>query len=199
LDEDVRDSIRHFGLRNVTLLTVAPTGTTGTMVNASTGIEPYFSLSWTRKSRLGEHTEFAAPYKEWMDAGNIGTLPDYFVTAMMLTPMEHVRMQAAAQKYIDTSISKTVNVPNEFTIEQTNELYMAMYDLGCKGGTIYRDGSRFEQVLHVNTPEEKTLIKIGEDFFLPLEQLTCPECGEEVDDSTCDIPCKHCNFMGCAV
>src|SRR5690606_26553590 len=101
-----------------------------------------------RKSRLGLHEEQVPLVKEWYE-NNPGAdrLPDYFVTAMDLQPEEHVRVQAASQRWVDSSISKTCNVPNSYTVEQTRELYELMYELGCKGGTIYRDGSRSEQVL----------------------------------------------------
>ncbi|MBK6768427.1 MAG: adenosylcobalamin-dependent ribonucleoside-diphosphate reductase [Ardenticatenales bacterium] len=149
MPDEVRDAVRAKGLRNVTLLTQAPTGTTGTMVNTSTGIEPFFSWSFYRKSRLGWHEETVAVVNEWRAAHpDAAELPAHFVTAMDLTPLEHVGAQAAIQRWIDSAISKTCNVPAEYTIEQTRTLYEEMYRLGCKGGTIYRDGSRNEQVLH---------------------------------------------------
>ncbi|HZG68655.1 MAG TPA: LAGLIDADG family homing endonuclease, partial [Herpetosiphonaceae bacterium] len=151
----VVEAVRSKGLRNVTLLTVAPTGTTGTMVGTSTGIEPYFSWSYFRKSRLGVHEERVAIVEEWERANPGKALPDYFVNAMSLTPIEHVNVQAAMQRWIDSAISKTCNVPSEYTVEQTRELYEYMYRLGCKGGTIYRDGSRDEQVLSVKKEEAK--------------------------------------------
>jgi ribonucleoside-diphosphate reductase alpha chain len=148
MPEDVREKIRRDGVRNVTLLTQAPTGTTGTLVNTSTGIEPFFSWVYYRKSRLGLHEEQVPLVKAWREANpDQETLPDYFVTAMDLAPEEHVKVQAAFQKWIDSAISKTCNVPNNYTVEQVSKLYEMMYDLGCKGGTIYRDGSRDEQVL----------------------------------------------------
>jgi ribonucleoside-diphosphate reductase alpha chain len=148
MPEDVRQAIQQNGIRNVTLLTQAPTGSTGTMVNTSTGIEPFFSWVYYRKSRLGLHEEKMPIAQEWLEKHPGETkLPDYFVTAMELTPEEHVKVQAAFQRWIDSSISKTVNCPNEWTVDQVSDLYMYMYDSGCKGGTIYRDGSRDEQVL----------------------------------------------------
>ncbi len=151
---DLRAKIRENGIRNVTLLTQAPTGTTGTMVNTSTGVEPFFSWVYYRKSRLGLHEEQVPIVQEWYAANpEADDLPDYFVTAMDLSPQEHVKVQGAFQRWIDSAISKTCNVPNEYTVEQVSELFQYMYELGCKGGTIYRDGSRDEQVLMLKGDE----------------------------------------------
>ncbi|MBZ0281988.1 MAG: adenosylcobalamin-dependent ribonucleoside-diphosphate reductase [Anaerolineae bacterium] len=154
MPEDIREKVSQTGIRNVTLLTQAPTGTTGTMVNTSTGIEPFFSWVYYRKSRLGLHEEQVPLVKEWFEAHPGETqLPDYFVTAMDLTPEEHVKVQGAIQRWVDSSISKTANVPNHYTVEQVSDLYKYMYEIGCKGGTIYRDGSRDEQVLMLKGDE----------------------------------------------
>ena len=155
MPQPVRDAVRAKGLRNVTLLTVAPTGTTGTMVATSTGVEPYFSWSYFRKSRLGVHEEKVAIVDEWQQAHPGQPLPDYFINAMELSPVEHVDVQAALQRWIDSAISKTANLPHNYTVEQTRELYEYMYRMGCKGGTIYRDGSRDEQVLNLKKEEDK--------------------------------------------
>ncbi|RME73960.1 MAG: hypothetical protein D6784_10975, partial [Chloroflexi bacterium] len=149
MPEPVREAVRQKGIRNVTLLTQAPTGTTGTMVNTSTGIEPFYFWTFQRKGRMGIHEERVKVYEEWVTAHPDEPLPPYFVTAMDLTPEEHVRVQAAIQRWVDSSISKTCNTPNSYTVEQTRKLYELLYDLGCKGGTIYRDGSRDEQVLNL--------------------------------------------------
>lgn len=144
---DVREAVRTKGVRNVTLLTQAPTGTVGTMVGTSTGIEPFYFWSYFRKSRLGMHEEKVQILEEWEAAHPGEERPDYFVAAMELTPEEHVKVQAATQRWVDSAISKTCNCPSDYTVEQTKELYELMYKLGCKGGTIYRDKSRDEQVL----------------------------------------------------
>ncbi len=149
----VREAVADKGIRNVTLLTQAPTGTTGTMVNTSTGIEPFYFWKFNRTGRMGTHEERVTVYDEWVTAHPDKPLPDYFVTAMDLTPEEHVRAQAAIQRWVDSSISKTCNTPNNYSVDQTRELYELMYELGAKGGTIYRDGSRSEQVL--SREEEK--------------------------------------------
>jgi ribonucleoside-diphosphate reductase alpha chain len=154
MPQNLRQKIRRDGIRNVTLLTQAPTGTTGTMVNTSTGVEPYFSWVYYRKSRLGLHEEQVPIVKDWYEAHpDAEALPDYFVTAMDLAPEEHVKVQGAFQRWIDSAISKTCNVPNDYTVEQVSDLYRYMYELGCKGGTIYRDGSRDEQVLMLKGDE----------------------------------------------
>lgn len=154
MPEEVRAAVREKGIRNVTLLTQAPTGTTGTMVNTSTGIEPFYFWSFHRKGRMGIHEERVGVYEEWLTLHPGESLPPYFVTAMDLLPEEHVRVQAAIQRWVDSSISKTCNTPNSYTVEQTRKLYELMYDLGCKGGTIYRDGSRDVQVLNLKEEDK---------------------------------------------
>ncbi len=147
MPQEICEKIRTQGLRNVTLLTQAPTGTTGTMVNTSTGIEPYYFWEWERTGRMGTNIERVKVYEDWVKAHPGEKKPDYFVSAMDLAPEGHVRVQAAIQKWVDSSISKTGNTPKEYTVEQTGKLYELLYDLGCKGGTTYRDGSRDTQVL----------------------------------------------------
>lgn len=147
MPESLRENVRNKGLRNVTLLTQAPTGTTGTMVGTSTGIEPYYFWEWERVGRMGSNIERVAVYDEWVKAHPGQPRPAYFVSAMDLAPEGHVRVQAAIQRWVDSSISKTGNTPSDYTVEQTGKLYELLYDLGCKGGTTYRDGSRDTQVL----------------------------------------------------
>ncbi|HXG67091.1 MAG TPA: LAGLIDADG family homing endonuclease [Blastocatellia bacterium] len=155
MPEDVREAVREKGARNVTLLTQAPNGTIGTMVGTSTGIEPFYFWSYFRKSRLGQHEERVKVLEEWQQANPNQPTPNYFVTAMDLAPEEHVKVQAAIQRWVDSSISKTCNLPNAYTVEQTREIYELLYRLGCKGGTIYRDGSRDVQVLNLKEEDKK--------------------------------------------
>ena len=147
MPESLREEVRTKGLRNVTLITQAPTGTTGTMVNTSTGIEPYYFWEWERTGRMGSNIERVKVYDDWVKENPGKKKPHYFVSAMDLAPEGHVKVQAAIQKWVDSSISKTGNTPREYTVEQTAKLYELLYDLGCKGGTTYRDGSRDTQVL----------------------------------------------------
>lgn len=161
-DEEVRETIYQNGIRNVTLLTQAPTGSTGTMVGTSTGIEPFYAFEFTRQSRLGTDKQYVPIAKEWLENNPGEELPDYFVSAMSLSAEDHVRVQAAIQKWVDSSISKTANAPHDFTVEDTKKLYELAFDLGCKGVTIYRDGSRDTQVLTVSKEDEKTEAKATE-------------------------------------
>jgi len=169
LGENVRDLIRKNGLRNSHLLTQAPTGTTGTKTgrrgySVGTGVEPFFAIEWMRESRMASTKDYLGKAREWIDANPGESLPEYFVSAMCtfedgspkITPREHVDVQATIQKWNDSAISKTANCPNNYTIEQTSELYMYGFDKGLVGVTIYRDGSRDVQVLTVDkveTPE----------------------------------------------
>lgn len=159
MPEKVRAAVKKHGVRNVCLLTQAPTGSTGTMVGTSTGIEPYYSWTYWRKSRLGMREVNESIVQQYFDEnpeanGKLDALPPYFVSSMQLTPKEHIKVQAAVQHWTDSSISKTANAPNDYTVEQTKELYEYAYKLGCKGVTIYRDGSRDEQVLSTKADDE---------------------------------------------
>jgi ribonucleoside-diphosphate reductase alpha chain len=170
MPEYVRGLVAEYGIRNVTILTQAPTGTVGTMVSTSTGIEPFFSWAYFRKSRLGVHEEKIKLAQEWLDKNKGQELPKFFTTAMELSPEEHVRVQAAVQRWTDAAISKTVNAPQDYSIEQTKQLYALMYDSGCKGGTIYRDGSRDEQILATDGD------KLGKDAA---DQIKSKKVGSE--------------------
>ncbi|WP_245983250.1 adenosylcobalamin-dependent ribonucleoside-diphosphate reductase [Ammoniphilus oxalaticus] len=160
---EVGSAIQKQGMRNVTVITQAPTGSTGTMVGTSTGIEPYFAFEYFRQSRLGMDKQYVPIAQEWLNENPGRDLPAYFVTAQDLSAEDHVRVQAAIQKWVDSSISKTANAPNDFTVEETKDLYELAFELGCKGVTIYRDGSRDTQVLTTekkDEPEEKQAVAV---------------------------------------
>lgn len=159
---EVGEAIIEKGMRNVTVITQAPTGSTGTMVGTSTGIEPYFAFKYFRQSRLGYDEQFVPIAQEWLEAHPGEELPEYFVTSMDLSAKDHIRVQAAIQRWVDSSISKTANCPSDFTVEETAELYEMAFDLGCKGVTIYRDGSRDTQVLETAKKDDKKEAKAEE-------------------------------------
>lgn len=150
LPADLQKDIKRYGVRNSILLMQAPTGSTSLMSGVSSGIEPVYEFEFVRRDRLGEHILRHPLYEEWFGqfkAENgrepqLSDRPDYFVSANDLTPEDHVKVQAAIQKYVDASISKTVNAPNAHTVADVQKLYMMAYDLGCKGVTYMREGSR---------------------------------------------------------
>jgi len=119
------------------------------MVGTSTGIEPFYFWNYFRKSRLGKHEERVKVLESGSRLTPGEQLPGYFVTAMDLAPEEHVKVQAAIQRWVDSSISKTCNLPASYTPQQTRENLRTALSLRCKGGTIYRDGSRDVQVLNL--------------------------------------------------
>ena len=145
MDEDVRDAIREHGIRNALLTSIAPTGTISLYAgNVSSGIEPVFAYSYTRKvlQKDGSKTEEeVVDYAVQMYREKFGAdaeLPEHFVNAQTLAPADHVRMQAAAQKWIDSSISKTINCPEDISFDAFKDVYMMAWDEGCKGCTTYR-------------------------------------------------------------
>ncbi|WP_377892118.1 vitamin B12-dependent ribonucleotide reductase [Alkalihalobacillus sp. R86527] len=157
MPNDIRDSILDYGIRNSHLLTVAPTGSTGTMVGVSTGLEPYFSFSYYRSGRLGKFIEVKADIVEEYYSRNpeadAETLPNWFVSAMELAPEEHADTQCVIQRWVDSSISKTVNAPKGYDVKQVEKVYERLYNGGAKGGTVYVDGSRDSQVLTLKAEE----------------------------------------------
>jgi ribonucleoside-diphosphate reductase alpha chain len=158
LPQDLSMHIYAHGLRNLFLLTQAPTGTTSMLAGVNSGLEPFFALEYERNDRMGKSMVRVAPYEEWLAENDpLGTdvPPSYFVTADQLSVEEHVAIQAAAQKYIDSSISKTVNAPNEHTVEDVDKLYRLCYDSGLKGISYFREGCNRAVVLSRNTPQEE--------------------------------------------
>jgi ribonucleoside-diphosphate reductase alpha chain len=148
LTEDVKKSIKKNGIRNSLLLMQAPTGSTSLMAGTTSGIEPVYEFEFNRHDRLGDHVIRHDLYDAWykkhekeITAGKLKK-PEWFVSANELTPENHVEVQGAIQKYVDASISKTVNAPNSHTVEDVKRLYNLAYKLGCKGIAYMRDGSR---------------------------------------------------------
>lgn len=157
MPEHIRQGVLDHGIRNSHLLTVAPTGSTGTMMNVSTGLEPYFAFKYYRSGRLGRFIEVNADIvQEYLDRNpeaDEDNLPEFFVTAMSLKPEEHVDVQTTIQRWVDSSISKTVNAPEGYTVDQVGKIYERLFSGGAKGGTVYVDGSRDSQVLTLKAEE----------------------------------------------
>ena len=162
-ESDTYELIIKYGLRNSQLLTIAPTGSISTMIEVSGGIEPIFSFSYTRKTESlhGEdkyYKVYTKIVKEYMEENNLKEeeeLPDFFVNAQTIDPFKRVEMQGIWQTSIDASISSTINLPNEATVEDVEKLYMYAWETGCKGLTIYRDGCARSGVLTLDNKKEE--------------------------------------------
>ena len=172
--------IAEHGIRNALLTSVAPTGTISLVAdNVSSGVEPVFALAYTRKvlqpdgSRIEEDVSDYALRRFRAIHGDDNPLPGYFVTAQDLTPVEHVRMQAAVQRHVDSAISKTVNVPEDISFEAFQEVYLDAYRSGCKGCTTYRPNAITGSVLEVKATETAAPITlIANDLIVRSEKLT---------------------------
>ena len=181
---EINDVIAEHGLRNSQLLTIAPTGTLSTMLGVSGGIEPVFANYYTRKteSLYGEdkyykvYTPIVQKYMNDHGLSDDSELPNYFVTAGSLNYKQRIRMQATWQQYIDASISSTVNVPNEFSIEDVENLYIEAWKTGLKGITVFRDGCARAAIL--STGSAPTESKEPEQTELPRGFIitTCDNC-----------------------
>jgi ribonucleoside-diphosphate reductase alpha chain len=185
MDEDVRDEIRTHGIRNALLTSIAPTGTISLYAgNVSSGIEPVFAYAYTRKvlQKDGTRTEEEVvdyAVQMWRDKYGEADLPDYFVNAQTLAPLDHVKMQAAAQKWIDSSISKTINCPEDISFDDFQGVYMQAYETGCKGCTTYRPNDVTGSVLSVSESSEAAPeADKGADVIYMAEPLDRPQALE---------------------
>lgn len=160
MDADVRDAVARHGIRNALLTSIAPTGTISLYAgNVSSGIEPVFAYAYTRKvlQRDGSRTEEEVTdyaVQMWRDLHGDAPLPDHFVNAQTLAPQDHVAMQAAAQEWVDSSISKTINCPADMSFQDFKDVYLSAWDLGCKGCTTYRPNAVTGSVLSVSEAAE---------------------------------------------
>lgn len=162
LSNKVLEEIEQYGLYNSQLLTCAPTGTIGTMLQVSTGVEPNFAFSYNRRtvSLNNEETTYQVDAKivqEYKKVTGATKLPDFFIASADIDYHDRIKVQAMLQKYIDASISSTVNLPHETTVEQVADLYMEAWRQGLKGVTIWRDGCQRQGILTTDKKSEETL------------------------------------------
>ena len=183
LEPDLRAAIGEFGIRNALLTSIAPTGTISLLAdNISSGIEPVFSFQHRRSVLMpdGSHREEAVTdyaYRQFRRLyGEDMALPDYFIDAQALLPNEHIVMQAAVQKYVDSSISKTINVPENIDFEAFKNIYQHAYDLGCKGCTTYRPNEVTGSILSVASQEPEGETEVDQPV-LPLSLGTDASAG----------------------
>ncbi len=176
LPQELRNDIKKFGLRNSHLTSIAPTGTISLLAsNVSSGLEPVFAFSYTRKIRQSHENDVLEvevadyafdKYREFIDNPNLKTseLPEYFVSTDQITATEHLDIQAILQKYIDSSISKTINIPGDYPFEDFKDIYMQAYDKGLKGCTTFRPSEHITGVLvkdEKEPPKQDMPINLG--------------------------------------
>ncbi|KGJ05998.1 adenosylcobalamin-dependent ribonucleoside-diphosphate reductase [Paracoccus versutus] len=181
MDADLREAVAQHGIRNALLTSIAPTGTISLYAgNVSSGIEPVFAYAYTRKvlQKDGSRTEEEVvdyAVQMWRDLKGDAPLPEYFVNAQTLAPLDHVAMQAAAQEWVDSSISKTINCPEDISFEDFKDVYLAAWDKGCKGCTTYRPNDVTGSVLSVSEKaEEAPQADKGADVVYLTEPLDRP-------------------------
>jgi ribonucleoside-diphosphate reductase alpha chain len=168
MPEYIRSRVQIDGIRNALLTSIAPTGTISLYAgNVSSGIEPIFATEYDRKvlEKDGSHfTETVRDYAVdvWKKDNPGKPLPNHFVTAQTLTPMAHVKMQAAAQKWVDSSISKTINVPEDISFDSFKDVYLTAWQLGCKGCTTYRPNEVTGSVLEAKEETKEEVVEGGE-------------------------------------
>lgn len=197
-------------LRNATLTTIAPTGTISLIAGCSSGIEPLFAICYVRQM-LGERTNFAihplfeAVAGKYLDdhlrariskSGSVRDVPEIpekirriFVTAHDMDPTWHVRMQAAFQRHVDSAVSKTVNLKHDATPEDIARIYLLAHELGCKGITVFRDGSKEDQVLSPGKSKQQ----------LPAGAERCPECAGPMEHASGCVTCLSCGYTLCTI
>lgn len=212
MPEHIRQGVLTYGIRNSHLLTVAPTGSTGTMTVVSTGLEPYFSFSYFRSGRLGKfievHAEIVDEYLAKHSEADASELPEYFVSAMELSPEAHVDVQCTIQRWVDSSISKTVNAPKGYRVKEVADIYERLYQGGAKGGTVYVDGSRDSQVLTLSAEENSFTDELVTSEVHPDVLLTEASNDSETGEERCPIchegtieeiggcsTCTHCKVQ----
>ena len=211
VNDEVKELVRKYGLRNSQLLTIPPTGTISTMLGISGGIEPIFNISYFRKTESVHNEDvvykvYTPVVEEYMKIKGLKDeeeLSDIFVTAMTLDPQERIKMQRAWQKNIDASISSTINLPYEATVEDVYDIYMSAWKNDLKGITIYRDGCQRSGILtneDTNKKKENEVEEVAIDMEIEegMEKFVCTECGNEaiIPTGGCAI-CLQCGYSKC--
>jgi len=163
-------------MRNATTTTIAPTGSISIIANTSSGIEPIFEFE-TIQHRVEDEYRVVHPlYENWMKNNSSKPLPPYFITAKEIPPEWHIKMQAAFQKHTHNAVSKTINLPNSATKDDVEKAFLLAYELGCKGITVYRNGSREEQVIssayeNLKVPKKIDLPTVRDQKLIELQTI----------------------------
>lgn len=190
-EELIRFGIRAHGLRNCSLLSIAPTGSIGTMLNVSTGCEPLFQISYSRKTESLQNKDqcyeiYSKIASEYIKNSGNKDLPKYFNTSADIKWKDRIDIQSILQKHVDTAISSTVNLPQDITQEEIEQLYLYAWEKGLKGVTIFRSGCKRDAILNtkqVNSKEEE-LKEDKKIIFNSIVPITRDELGKKLSGTT---------------
>jgi ribonucleoside-diphosphate reductase alpha chain len=220
-NDEITKLVKEYGLYNAELLSIAPTGSISLLAGSSSGIEPIYKISYTRKTETisedgdAYYKVFAPIAREYMNKTGITKekdLPDYFITSGDLTPLQRVKTQSVWQHYVDASISSTVNLAESATIEDVKDVYSLAWEYGLKGVTVFRDGCKRAGILgnHSNGNDEKTVDNMSiEDLQIELSMKldkeyvdnpdSCPKCGGELKHENGCEQCIACGWSPCSI
>lgn len=214
------ENLKKYGLRNAELLSIAPTGSLSLLAGTSSGIEPIYKISYTRKTETisddgdAYYKIFSPVAKEYMKKFGITEeedLPDYFIEAEAVNSNDRLRTQATWQRYIDASISSTINLPESATIEEVENIYMNAWELGLKGTTVFRDGCKRAGILgnHNNGKDKKvkdmSILDLQTELSVKLSNKyeenpdVCPKCGGELKHTNGCEECVNCGWSPCSI
>ena len=207
------EMINSFGLRHSELISIAPTGSISTMFGVSGGVEPVFQFIYTRRTESlndGEtfykvYTQIVKDYMKYANLSDVSELPNYFIESQSIPYTDRIKIQSALQKYVDSAISSTVNLPNETTIEQVEDLYMKAWENNLKGITIYRDGCERQGILISNKKETNKVEDLKAELDKALNEALknnpneCPMCGSEMIRTGGCSECQDCGYSPCSV
>lgn len=217
LPERLQDEIMEHGMRNSHILSIAPTGSISTMWGVSGGIEPIFATSYTRTTKSlategdTDYKVYTPVIKELMDKLNIQNeddLPDYTITSHDIEPIDRIKLQGQWQTVVDSAISSTINLNEDATVEDIEEIYVQAWDYGLKGVTVFRNNCWRAGILSTESKSESVVDKIDELQFqideLIIDSITenpnlCPMCGGELKHSGGCSECVNCGYSPCSV
>lgn len=212
-NQETINLIEKYGLRHSELISIAPTGSISTMFGVSGGVEPVFKFIYTRRTESlndGEtfykvYTPIVKDYMRFHNISDVNALPEYFIESQSVLYTDRIIVQNTLQKFVDSAISSTVNLPHETTIEEVEDLYMKAWENRLKGITIYRDGCEREGILTSGKKEVSKVDELKAELDLAVAQALkedpnrCPMCGGSMNRSGGCSECPDCGYSPCSI
>lgn len=212
-DGETFEMIEKFGLRHSELISIAPTGSISTMIGVSGGVEPVFQFIYTRRTEsLNDtetfykvYTQIVKDYMQYANLSDMHELPEYFIESQSIPYIDRIKVQQALQRFVDSAISSTVNLPNETTIEQVEDLYTQAWSHGLKGITIYRDGCERQGILLSTEKKASKVDTLKYELDMAIAEAlkdnpnACPLCGSEMIRTGGCSECQDCGYSPCSI